>query len=204
MTAIRRAETNMQDLKLLQSKWGWLLAAGVIMAALGMLALGNLLLATVVSIFFVGAMMLLAGIAQIVYAFQVRGRRQFLVWLVIGVLYVLAGIVAFANPLLTSTFFTFVMAFGLVVAGGFRLLAGISARPRKGWGFLATAGVLTAAVGLILLSGWPANSLWFIGTLLGIDLIFNGVALATFSIALKRAFGTAGQSEPRGDDAPPV
>jgi uncharacterized membrane protein HdeD (DUF308 family) len=36
--------------------------------------------------------------------------------------------------------------------------------------------VFGVIAGLIILSGWPMSGLWFLGLLLGIDLIFHGVA----------------------------
>jgi len=40
--------------------------------------------------------------------------------------------------------------------------------------------------GGIVLAGWPVNSLWLIGALLAFDLVFHGLALAVFAVALKR------------------
>ena len=36
------------------------------------------------------------------------------------------------------------------------------------------------------MAGWPVNSLWLIGALLAFDLVFHGLALAVFAVALKR------------------
>ena len=66
----------------------------------------NVVLATVASVFFVGAMMLISGIAQIVHAFQVKRWTHFFLWLLIGALYGIAGVLVFSNPLLASTVLT--------------------------------------------------------------------------------------------------
>lgn len=98
MTSLIPLSTTRGDLDLLRSKWGWLLAFGIALVAAGVLALGNILIATVASVFFVGTMMLLGGLAQIGYAFQVKKGGQFFIWLLIGALYVVGGLVAFSNP----------------------------------------------------------------------------------------------------------
>ncbi|NKX15753.1 hypothetical protein HGG75_04670 [Ochrobactrum pseudogrignonense] len=41
-------------------------------------------MATVASVFFVGAMMLVGGSVQVICAFNVKGWRQFAGWLLIG------------------------------------------------------------------------------------------------------------------------
>src|SRR5262249_34349430 len=46
----------------LRAKWGWFVALGILMLIAGVIALGNELLATVVSVYYVGALMLVAGI----------------------------------------------------------------------------------------------------------------------------------------------
>jgi uncharacterized membrane protein HdeD (DUF308 family) len=57
----------------LGSKWGWFVALGVVLLVLGILALGNLLVATLTSVFFVGIMMILGAIAQVIHAFRMKG-----------------------------------------------------------------------------------------------------------------------------------
>ncbi len=79
------------------SKWGWFVALGVALLILGGIAFGNLVLATVVSVYYVGIMMLVAGIIEIIHAFGVK-TGSFFFWLLSGLLYAAAGIVAFFNP----------------------------------------------------------------------------------------------------------
>ena len=61
-----------QELLTLRAKWGWLLAFGLAICVLGVLAFSNVIFATVASIYYVGATMLVAGVLQMAYAFQVR------------------------------------------------------------------------------------------------------------------------------------
>ncbi len=57
----------------LRAGWGWFIALGVVLLVLGGIAFANILLATVVSVYYVGILMLLGGIAQIVQAFRAEG-----------------------------------------------------------------------------------------------------------------------------------
>ena len=173
--------------QLLRSRWRWLLGAGILLALVALVALFNLLLATIVSVLFVGTTMLLAGAAHIVFAFQMKRWGQTIGLLLVGGLYVLAGLVTFWNPVLASTFLTLLMALSMLVAGIMRTAASLAIRPVSGGPWLAAAGVVTVLVSLIVLAGWPVNSLWMIGALLAIDLMLTGCALSALALALRRS-----------------
>lgn len=89
------------------------------------------------------------------------------------------------NPLLASSLLTLLLALSLLIVGLLRILAGLSLRPAKFASWLLVAGAITLAVGVIVLTGWPLNSRWLIGLLLAVDLMFHGIALAVFAIALR-------------------
>ena len=55
-----------------RASWGWFVALGVGLLILGVIAVANLLTATVASVLLVGVMMLMGGVVQIVLAFRVR------------------------------------------------------------------------------------------------------------------------------------
>lgn len=165
---------------------GVLVGAGIALAAVGVLALANVLMATVASVFFVGAMMLVGGSVQVICAFNVKGWRQFAGWLLIGAFYIVAGLFAFANPLLASTILTLLFSLSIITAGAMRIVTGFALRPAQGWGWLVLAGIIAFVAGAIVIAGWPVNSLWLIGALLGFDLLFNGLAMIIFAFALRR------------------
>lgn len=170
----------------LRDKWGWFVALGVLMLVAGVIAMLNLFLATVVSVFYVGALMLVSGIFQIVHAFSVKNWGRLAWWLLSGLAYAAAGIIAFANPLLASSVLTLLLAAALLGAGVMRVWVGMENRERANWGWIVAAGVVTALAGLIIAIGWPVNSLFVLGAFLAIDLIFQGAALTAFGMALKR------------------
>jgi uncharacterized membrane protein HdeD (DUF308 family) len=170
----------------LRDKWGWFLVLGILLLIAGVLALANEVLATVVSVYYVGALMLVAGIFEIVHAFGVKSWGRFFWWLISGIVYALAGVFAFINPLLASAVLTLLLAIALVVAGVMRIIVGIEHRSEANWGWIVASGVVTALAGLIIAAGWPVNSLFVLGIFLGIDLIFQGATLTMFGLALKR------------------
>jgi uncharacterized membrane protein HdeD (DUF308 family) len=162
------------------SKWGWFVALGVALLILGGIAFGNLVLATVVSVYYVGIMMLVAGIIEIIHAFGVKTWGSFFFWLLSGLLYAAAGIVAFVNPILAAGVLT------LLGSGFFRIWMGFKSKPAAGWGWIVAAGVITALAGLVIAMQWPVNSLFILGLFLAIDLIFQGWSFIAFGLGIKR------------------
>lgn len=170
----------------LRAKWGWFVALGIALLAVGFVALLNTLIATVASIYTIAALMIVAGVMQIAHALGVKSWGSFFLWLAAGVVYLLGAVSAFMNPLLASAVLTLILA-GFLVAGGLiRIMAGMKAKADRNWGWIVFSGVLTLAAGLIIALGWPTSSLWVLGTFLAVDLIFQGWAMLAFGLALKR------------------
>ncbi|MGI6245447.1 MAG: HdeD family acid-resistance protein [Pseudochelatococcus sp.] len=168
-----------------RSRWVWFLILGIILIVLGGVALGNLLTATLVTVYYIGALILIGGVLQIVHAFQVKEWGNFLVWLLSGAFYALAGFLAFYNPQLASVALTLVLAISLIASGVLRIWTGIAARPRSGWGWLVAAGVGALVVGAVIAAGWPVNSLYLIGLILAVELIFEGWSFVAVALALR-------------------
>jgi uncharacterized membrane protein HdeD (DUF308 family) len=52
---------------------------------------------------------------------------------------------------------------------------------------MAFSGLITLAAGLIIAAGWPGNSVWILGLILGIDLLTQGWASLLLGMAIKRS-----------------
>lgn len=170
----------------MRDKWGWFVGLGVLLLIAGAIALGNLFIATVASVYYVGMLMLIGGIVHLAHAFQVRGWEHIVFWVLSGLLYTLAGILAFANPLLASEALTLFLAVALLIAGTFRVWVGRKVMPARGWIWIVISGLATAIAGMAIALGWPVNSLWILGLFLAFDLIFQGWTLVAFGLVLRR------------------
>jgi uncharacterized membrane protein HdeD (DUF308 family) len=168
------------------AKWGWFVALGVLLLACSFIAFGNLFVATVVSVYYVGMLMLIGGIVYLVHAFQVRTWEHILTWTLSGLLYTLAGIFAFLNPILASAVLTLLLAVTLVVAGVLRIWVGRRLKSSRGWGWILFGGIVTVLAGVVVALGWPVNSLWILGLFLAIDLCFQGWTLVAFGFSIKK------------------
>ncbi|TPK82580.1 HdeD family acid-resistance protein [Mesorhizobium sp. B2-4-12] len=170
-----------------RARWGWFLVLGIIFVVLGAIAVSNLLFATIVTVYYVGMLMIVAGVAQIVQSMRVKSWGGFFLWLLSGLLYAVAGVMTFANPLLVSAILTLLLALLTIASGLMRLWLGFQAKSEQGWGWIVASGVVTTIAGLVLVLGWPVNSLWLLGLVLSIDLVFQGLTLIGLSLRLRTA-----------------
>lgn len=178
----------------LRAKWGWIVALGVVYLITGFIALGSMFIATVASVLLVGVMMIIAGVAEVISAFQMKSWGKFLIWALLGLLYILAGFVTFENPLLAAVVLTLVLGASLVVSGIVRLFLAFSMKRGSFWGWVAFSGVITLLLGLLILARWPINSVYILGLFLGIDLIMAGAAWVGLGLNLRRGRASAAMS----------
>ena len=170
----------------LRAKWGWIVALGVVYFIAGVIALGSVVSATVASVLIVGAMMVISGIAEVISAFQIKTWGRFLFWLALGILYIIAGFVAFENPLLTAVWLTLILGAALCASGIVRIFLGFNMQHGSPWIWVVVSGLITLLLGLIILAHWPVSSLWTLGILLGVDLVFAGASWIGVGVGLRQ------------------
>ena len=122
----QKPHSTTSELEPLRTKWGWIVALGVTYVIVGLIALGSVVMATAASVFVVGIMMVIAGVAEVINAFQIKTWGKFLFWLFLGGLYILAGFATFQNPLLAAGLLTLLLGASLVVSGIVRIILAFS------------------------------------------------------------------------------
>ncbi|AUH33808.1 HdeD family acid-resistance protein [Paracoccus tegillarcae] len=109
-------------------------------------------------------------------------------WIIIGVLSIIAGIFALANPLAATLTATLIAGWGFLIVGVLQIVAVFQA---EGWGGRIWAGVLAAAfilVGIQLL-GNPLEGTISLTVAVGILFMITGIARIIMSFSLQRGGG---------------
>jgi uncharacterized membrane protein HdeD (DUF308 family) len=173
-----------QTLERLRGKWAVITAFGVLLVVLGVGALVFSLIATIVTVTLNGVLFLIAGIAEIGIGVHSRDWGGFFLWVIGGLIYIAAGLLCIINPLLASAVLTLLLGAGLIAAGVVRayLATQLPADHPHVLVFLSAA--VTILLGLIIVSHWPIDSIYVLGTLLGVDLLFHGVGWVSFGTGL--------------------
>ena len=170
----------------LRAKWGWIVAMGAVYVAAGLFALGSVAMATAASVLIVGVAMIVAGAAEVISAFQIKSWGKFLIWALLGALYIVAGFVTFENPLLAAMLLTLVLGVSLVASGIMRIILAFSMKREAPSIWVALSGLITVLLGLLILAHWPINSVYILGLFLGIDLFMAGVGWIGIGLGFRR------------------
>jgi uncharacterized membrane protein HdeD (DUF308 family) len=176
-----------EGLKALHAKWGWIVALGIIFMIAGVIALGSVVMATVSAIYVIGIMMIMAGVTEIATAFSVKDWGRFALWMLLGLLYVAAGVICFFRPFEAAAIVTLMLGIALMIGGVVRGFLAWSVREAgKPWGWVAVSALITLLLGIIIIAKWPYSSAYTLGIFLGIDLIFIGSSWLGIGLALKK------------------
>src|ERR1700710_359228 len=175
------------DMAPLRAKSGWIVALGVVYLIAGFIALGSVMMATVASVLIVGVMMIIAGVAEVFSAFQIKSWGKFLLWVLLGVLYIIAGFVTFENPLLAAALLTLILGASLVASGIMRVILAFGMKQETPWIWILLSGAITLLLGIVILAHRPVSSLYILGLFLGIDLVLAGAGWVGLGLGLRRA-----------------
>jgi uncharacterized membrane protein HdeD (DUF308 family) len=186
-------------LETVRKHWGYFLASGIAFLVLGTITLAYTVLTTLTSVFVFGVALFFGGIFQTVHAFKASKWGGFFLDLLVGILYVTAGLLMAVHPLAGAQSLTLLLAAFFLAVGLFRVMGATILRPPS-WGWLLVSGIVTFLFGILVWVRWPESALWVIGTLVAIDMIFNGVWLVMLVLSARRLSPreiqerTAGQS----------
>jgi uncharacterized membrane protein HdeD (DUF308 family) len=166
---------------------GKAVGVGVVLIVLGVLALAAPLLTGIAVAILVGGMLLVGGVAMTAAAWRARAMGAGIGDLLWALLHVLVGLVVLLHPWAALASLTLLLAIFFFVAGAWKAAVAWRFRPRDGWGLLFASGVLSLLLGMMVLTSWPLSGTWAVGTLVGIELIFDGVSLLRVGHALREA-----------------
>ncbi len=168
----------------LRGKWAAITAFGVLLVVLGFAAMVFALTSTIVTVALNGVLFLIAGGAEIGIGMHSRGWGRFFLWVIGGLLYITAGVLCIINPILASVALTLLLGAVLIAAGVVRAYLAVRLPPDQPRALLFLAAAVTIVLGLIIVSHWPLDSVYVLGTLLGVDLLFHGVGWVSFGMGL--------------------
>ncbi len=169
----------------IHGSWGWFVALGVALIALGGACIAYNATATEATVLVFGWLLLIGGVFALIQAFRTRTRSGFFLYLLSALLRGFTGYLLIRYPVAGELSLTLVLASFFLVGGIFRAVgAGTLQFPQWGWAMFS--GLVSVALGVMLLMQLPTSSLWFIGLAIGIDFIFDGAWMIALGAALRR------------------
>jgi uncharacterized membrane protein HdeD (DUF308 family) len=168
------------------SKWGWFVVLGLVSILAGVFALGHPLLFTLIGVLFIGASLIVSGITQIIQSFMAKGWSNSAFGIIGGLLSIIGGVLVMQEPVTGSVVITLFLLAALVVGGVLRIMIAFKHRELPMWWLLALGGVVSVIVGIMLYAALPWSGLWVLGTLIGVELLFQGIGWLGFGMDLRK------------------
>ena len=168
---------------------GWLIFLGIVLLLGGIALLVAPLIGGLVVTTWVAAVFIVAGVFQLIHAFQVR-RWKAGVWQTIsGLVYLIGGLLAFFNPLAGAVALTLVLAVTFIIDGVVRIMLALGSRPLDHWGWILAGGIVSLLVGIYIMFavGSAPASLLILGIFAGISFVFEGVAFLMLGFGARSA-----------------
>jgi uncharacterized membrane protein HdeD (DUF308 family) len=178
-----------------KKNWGWLLGFGVLSVILGTVGLGMTPYLTTFSVTFFGALLAVGGAFQLVDAFKCRGWKGTVINVLIGLIYLGAGLIIAIDPLRAAVVLTFLLGGAVIVVGILRIGMALQHKGTSGWVWGLFGGVISILLGVLVLSRWPVSGTWVIGLVIAVELIVNGWTYILVGLAARRVSREAGASQ---------
>ena len=165
---------------------GWSIGLSVLMILAGFLAIAVPQAAGIAVNLLVAWLLVFSGAAHLVFAWHTRTTGGVLWELLLGILYIFVGAFLLFRPVAGLASLTLALAIYLFAEGVLELILGFRLRPMPGSGWLLFDGVITLVLGVMIWRTWPSSTEWFIGTLVGLSMLFSGITRLMLSLAARR------------------
>ena len=166
-------------------RWALLLTLGIVLALLGGFAIYASFVATLLTMAILGTLLLIGGVAMIAHAIPARQWGGFWMSIVLGVVYLISGLLLIRFPIMGALSLTLLMAGFFVVSGVFRSVWSAVKRFEH-WGWVFANGIVNLLLGVFVWSQWPVSGLFIIGLFVGIDLLFIGLGIVMLALQAHR------------------
>ena len=163
----------------------WVIVWGVLLIVTGLVAIMQPAVAALAFELLLGWLLIFAGIVELAYAIHERGKDGFTFKVLSAILTLLLGIFLLLRPGLGIASIALLIGAFLLAHGVASAMLAFKLRPRQGWGWVLFDGALSIVIALLIASGWPDSSIGFVGTLIGILLMYGGVWRIVLGRALR-------------------
>lgn len=164
----------------------WSIALSIFLVLAGLFALLIPFVSGIgITLFFAWAM-IVSGLTHFIFAFKTHTTGGVIWELLVGAVYLFTGVYLLLHPLEALIALTLILAIYLFCEGIIEVILFFQLRPRHGVTWLLVDALITLILAVMIWRSWPASTVWVIGTLVGISMIFSGVSRLMLSLAARR------------------
>lgn len=155
----------------------WDIILGVLVVAAGLVLLGNTVIATAISVLFLGWMALASGVVLVLGALFRRKEGGLWTGILGGAMLIVLGLFILRNPLVGAVTLTLIAGAMFFSSGLTRVFGAMQATEARG--LLIISGLISIGLGLWVLFNLGTATLTLLGVLLGIQTVLEGLTLVT-------------------------
>jgi uncharacterized membrane protein HdeD (DUF308 family) len=159
--------------------------AGVLLMALGAVAIIVPAVASVATAIFIGWILVIASAFDLANAMAIEHGGRKALRFVLALLTFVAGIYLLVAPLDGVFTLTVVLVIWFMASGTARVIVGIAERGLPGWGMTVLSGVISIVLAVLIAEKLPSSADWAIGLIVGVDLLFSGTLLTSLAYRLR-------------------
>src|ERR1700758_5294605 len=138
----------------------WSMVWGMVMIICGILAIALPLASAVGVVILLAWLILFAGVAHLVFAFQSHSVGGFLWKLLLALIYGFTGFYLLMNPLVGIASLTLLLSIFLLFEGVLEIVFYFNIRKTVSAGWVLFDGIITLLLGILIWAQWPSSSSW--------------------------------------------
>jgi uncharacterized membrane protein HdeD (DUF308 family) len=171
----------------------WSIAMGVLTAVLGVVLILYPFATAMITTVLLGWILILVGVAQFVFALHTQTVGNFFLRILLGILYVVAGIALAFLPIEGVIVLTGVLGTLLLIQAGLLTVTAFQMKPIDGWGWYLADAIASLLLGILIFVKWPNSSMWAIGTLVGVAVLVGGISRVMIAAKIRNGAGQLGR-----------
>jgi len=164
---------------------GALIGLGILFIVLGMIGVAGQTLFSFITINILGAFLIFGGVLQFAHAIKSHGWKSVSVQIALAILYIVAGLFTWLFPIPALEAITLWLAAIFFITGFLRLISAFQHRHFGEWFWMILSSAISILMGILIMNGYPATSLWLPGLLIAIELLLQGWSLLFMGLAAR-------------------
>jgi len=131
-------------------------------------------------------LLILGGVAHLVFAWHTRTHGVMVWGMILGILYIAIGVFLAVRPIVALASFTLLLAGYLLAEGVLEFILWFRMKHFPGAAWLLFDGIITLFLSILIWMTWPSSSDWVIGTLVGVSILFSGVSRLMLAVRARQ------------------
>jgi uncharacterized membrane protein HdeD (DUF308 family) len=167
--------------------FGWSLTMAILLIVAGLAAILLPLVSGIAITLIVGWFFTIAGVLHLLFAWKTHTTSGVLFEILLGFLYIFTGVYMLFHPIFALASLTLFLGAYFLFKGLVEIVHFLRIQPRHGSWWLLLDSAICIVLAVMIWRAWPSSSIWVVGTLVGISLLFTGFSRLMLTLTVRKA-----------------